>query len=179
MSHDEIVFDLKRTKKAFAQIDIPIQGLRPPYLSYHKSIYGICADLNFKYVSGSVSYDFPIYENKTNFLKPFPQVGGAIHEIPITVLTDFDLIAYNGKSMKDAIHYWKKNGGADATFLFHSFFIGARKNISMVENFFRYLRSEYKLTTMRQKARTGKGVALSMDIGVLSKMDLLRTFYLK
>ncbi len=179
MSAHEIRVDLERSKKVFAGLGIDICGFRPPYLSSNESLYDIAADLGFKYISGSVAFDFPIYQNKASSGLPYPRAGDRINEVPITAPTDFDLISYSGRTMKDAVEHWKNHCSADATYLFHPLFIGTRENLPLVKEFLLCLRDEHELVTMRKKAETSKGVALTMDIGLLSKMDLLRTFYIR
>lgn len=177
MTREEIEKDLLSCKDAFDQIGITVKGFRPPFLSYKEEMYSVAMDLGYTYVSGSVSYNFPLYKNFAASDEPTPKAHGRLIELPITTLSDFDLISYEGKSIMEAVDHWKMSVGEQSTLLFHPFLAGAKENLPPLEDFFRFIKGEFEVATACEKAEGKKGVSLTMDVGVLTKWDLIRALF--
>ena len=171
MSPQEIEDDLRKSIQAFNSLGIDIMGIRPPYLSHHGKLDSIADKLGFQYNSGSVAFEFCLYENVFSGAHA-AESSPAPLQLPITQLSDYDLIEYKKLSIEDAIEYWKKESTGQGTYLFHSRIIGSDRHYNLMEDFFRYLKDEFRLVTMNEKASGKSGIALTMDIGVLNKRDL-------
>ena len=80
-----------------------------------------------------------------------------------------------GPGAAEAVDAWLQNGGEDSTYLFHPHITGAKQNLRAIGRFWRESATVQPPVTMREKAVSQKGLCFTIDIGVLTKLDLLRT----
>ncbi|MBF0425839.1 MAG: polysaccharide deacetylase family protein [Magnetococcales bacterium] len=166
--------DLTRARDALARIGLSARGLRPPFLSHHPQTASLAAELGFTYISGAVGFDYPLYANRTAALAPFREPDSGLMQVPITSRSDYDLLAYEQRDITQAITCWRQEIGADATLLFHPLHAGHRDRVEPLLVLWREWRDRFHLVTVSDKLARGEGVALTMDVGALTKWDLIR-----
>jgi peptidoglycan/xylan/chitin deacetylase (PgdA/CDA1 family) len=174
MPLDKAREDLMKSINEFRDIGINVEGFRAHNLDFTKKQFPILKGTGIKYTSSGVAYNFQgHYTNAEKYTPGIHKIAGDIIELPISAPDDWNPIVLNGIIDNDKLFdMWKKYLTPGNVFLLHPIRMGHKKYIGVLERLLKA--SKYDFITLSEMAAGKKGIALTGDIGIINRIELLK-----
>lgn len=165
--------DLLKSIESFKEIGIDVKGFRAPYLDFTEKQFSLLNGTGIKYTSNGIAYDVKGYINAIRYSKGMHKITKNVVEIPITAPDDWYPIVRDGITDHDKLFsIWKPYLEPGNVFLFHPIRVGNKKFIDIIEKMLKT--ADCKFISLSEMAAGKKGIALTGDIGIVSRLELLK-----